>query len=168
MHFKWEESKQDVKRVRMKKSQPKLCARELMNLVTNGDCECCCAHNKCDIVPTFQEPIKVSNQLSWTLVLTQNTFQEKKKKKRKLSPLPLSATTIFMATLYFHGSMHSFLSFFRLKKAPALRQESMLSHTPAWSIQTEIPKKKSPFQAVVRVWAHLASILFFYCKIRLT
>jgi len=52
-----------------------------MGLITNGDCECRFAHNKCGIVPTSQESIKVSNQLSWTLVLTQNTFQGKKTTK---------------------------------------------------------------------------------------
>lgn len=56
----------------------KILAGELMGLITNGDCEYHFAHNKYDIVPTSQESIKVINLLSWTLVLTQNTFQEKK------------------------------------------------------------------------------------------
>lgn len=50
-----------------------------MGLITNGDRECRFAHNKCDIVPTSQESIRVSNQFSWMLVLTQNIFQEKTK-----------------------------------------------------------------------------------------
>lgn len=114
----------------------KIRAGELMGLITNGDCECRFAHNKCDIVPTSQESIKVSNQFSWTLVLTQNVFQEKTKHQARFP----SVWQLFLQQ-HFHSSMSSFLSFFRLKKAAAFRQEPMQSHTPPRSIQTVIPKK---------------------------
>lgn len=48
--------------------------------VANGNWEWHFAHNKCDIVPTSQKATKVSNQLSWMLAPTRNTFQKKKAK----------------------------------------------------------------------------------------
>lgn len=58
----------------------------------------------------------------------------------------------------FHSSMSSFLSFFRLRKAAALRQDPMKSHTPSQSIQAMIPEKKSPFEEAFGVWSYFISI----------
>lgn len=62
----------------------------------------------------------------------------KRKKQNHQAHFPL-VWQAFMR--HFHSSMSSFLSFFRLKKAAALRQEPMKSHTPSQSIQAMLPEK---------------------------
>lgn len=60
---------------------------------------------------------------------------------------------------HFHSTMSFFLSFFRPKKAAALRQELMQSHTTPQTSRSWF--QKSPFQAAVGAWTHLTSILYF-------
>jgi len=61
--------------------------------------------------------------------------------------------------------VNSFLSFFRLKKAAALRQEPMQSHMPTQSIQMMIPKK--PISSTSWTLDLFGFNTFFYQKIRL-
>lgn len=130
----------------------KICAGELMDLITTGDCESCFAFNKCDIVPTSQESIKVSNQLSWMLILTQNTFQEKKTTK----PTSLRCDNYFYDntfTVAWTPSCH--FSGWR-KQQPSGRNPCKVTRHPKAS---RLWFQKSPFQAAVGVWARLSSIL---------
>ena len=135
----------------------KIRAGELMVLITNGDCECRFAHNKCDIVPTSQESIEVSNQLSWMLVLTQNAFQEKKTTK----PTSLRCDNYFYNnafTVAWTSSCH--FSGWR-KQQPSGRNPCKVTRHPEASRSWF---QKSPFQATIGVWTLLTLILSFTGK----
>lgn len=106
---------------------------------------------------TSQKSIKVSNQLSWTLVLTQNTFQEKKTTK----PTSLRCDNYFYDnTFTVAGTPSCHFSGWR-KQQPSGRNSCKVTRHPEASRPWF---KKSPFQAAVGIRTRLTSILSFTRK----
>lgn len=128
--------------------------------VANGNWEWYFAHNKCDIVPTSQKATKVSNQLSWMLALTRNTFQMKKAKTTKPTSL--------------WCDNHFYDSIFTVPWAPSCHFSGWRKKQPSdrnpWKV-TRHPKtfrpwfqKKSLFEEAIGVWTYFTSIFTFTGK----